>query len=167
MILVCFLLLAAQQEADIKIFGQSLSVAAAEKSWGPAFTAGFLKRNQIEVTSQEIEALRAKFPPSARQGRAADMFIKTIADTFKAQRELYRKHGARLALSAFGAHIAIDATVAEMRQLEKTGEVAFASFAIREAFYKKILDSRGDGLTQGKNADEAFSQAPWDPVPKR
>jgi hypothetical protein len=166
MILACLLLLAAQQEPEVRIFGQGFSAESAAKSWGPAFSSGYLKRNNLEVTTQEIEAIRAKFQPNVRQGRAADMFIKMIADSFKAQQALYRKHGGRVALSAFGAHLATDATVAEMRSLEKTGEVEFGSFAVREAFYKKILDSRGDGLTQGKNADEAFAHAPWDPETK-
>ncbi len=166
MILALACLLFAQNEAAIRIYGQSFSPASAEKSWTQAFTPGYLKQNSMEVTPQELEAVRAKFPSNARQGRAGEYFIKLIADNFKAQRALYRKHGGRVALSAFGTHIAIDATVAEMKLLEKSGQIKFSSLTIREAFYQKILNSRGDGLTQGKNADEAFAHAPWDPQPR-
>lgn len=166
MILACLFLLAAQQEGEIRIYGQSFTQAAAEKSWTQAFTPGYLKQNNIEVTPQELEAVRAKFPPNARQGRAGEYFIKLIADNFKAQRALYRKHGGRVALSAFGTHIAIDGTVAEMKLLEKSGQISFATPALRDAFYQKLLNTRGDGLTQGKNADEAFAHAPWDPKPE-
>lgn len=165
MILACLFLLAAQQEAAVRIYEQSFTQVEAEKNWSQAFTNGYLKQNAIEVTPQELDAVRKKFPENLRRGRAADTFITAIATNFKAQRALYRKHGGRVALSAFGTHIAIDATVAEMKLLEKSGQITFSSPAIREAFYQKILNSRGDGLTQGKNADEAFSHAPWDPKP--
>lgn len=166
MIFAFLLLFAAQQDGEIRIYGQSFSPASAEKSWTQAFTPGYLKQNSIEVTPQELEAVRAKFPSNGRQGRAGEYFIKLIADNFKAQRALYRKHGGRVALSAFGTHIAIDATVAEMKLLEKSGQITFSTPAIRDAFYQKLLNTRGDGLTQGKNADEAFVHAPWDPQPR-
>jgi hypothetical protein len=162
--LACFLL-AAQQEAALRIYEQSFTQAEAEKNWSQTFTNGYLKQNAIEVTPQELDAVRQKFPENLRKGRAADSFITAIATNFKAQRALYRKHGGRVALSAFGTHIAIDATVAEMKLLEKSGQVSFTSPAIRDAFYQKLLNTRGDGLTQGKNADEAFAHAPWDPKP--
>lgn len=167
MILACLLLLAAQQEAAVRIYDQAFTQVDAEKNWSQPFTNGYLKQNAIEVTPQELEAVRQKFPENLRKGRAADTFITAIATNFKAQRALYRKHGGRVALSAFGTHIAIDATVTEMKLLEKSGLVTFATTAIRDAFYQKILNNRGDGLTQGKNADEAFAHAPWEPGPAR
>lgn len=164
--LLAFLLLFAAQAEEIRLYGQAFTLAAAEKSWSQAFTPGYQKQHNLEVTPEEFAATRAKFPPNAREGRAGEYFIRLIADNFKVQRAIFRKHGGRVALSAFGTHIAIDGTVAEMKLLEKSGQLSFSSPQLRESFYQKLLNTRGDGVAQGKNAVEAFARAPWDPQPQ-
>jgi hypothetical protein len=128
------------------------------------FGAAYVHEHKLEPTEPEIDALRRKFAEaggaSASTGPQADWFTKLLVTSAKLQRTLYKKHGGRVALSAFGAHTAIDATLAELKILERDGRLKFFDAKLRDEVYNEISNTRGDGVVSGKSAAEAINGVP-------
>ncbi len=132
-----------------------------------SFARHYLRENGLEPTADELDRLRRRFPSPRPESRVGDWMVQLIATHFKLQRALYRKHGGRVALSAFGTHTAVDATAAELKLLEKQGKLGFTDAQAREAFYRAITEAPGDGVVKGEKAAAAFAVPPWEIVPER
>jgi hypothetical protein len=149
-------------EADIKPGDKDRSLTALIVR---EFASGYVQEHKLEPTEAEIEALRRKFSRTAGSqeainGPQADWFIKLLVTNAKMQKELFKKHGGRVALSAFGAHSAIDATLAEMKLLERDGRLTFRDARLRAEVYVEISKTSGDGVVSGKDAADAINSVP-------
>jgi len=162
-------------ESSVTIFGQELALGAdatpklISERVMPLFVREYARRMKLEATEAEVELLLAKAPelrkPEGSSG-VADTFFRSLITHFKLNRELYRKHGGRVALSAFGFHLAKDAVVAELRSLEHTGELRIPD-GRRTEFYEYLSKTPGDGVVTGAAAAAAFRDAPWEARARR
>lgn len=86
-----------------------------------------------------------------------------VAQNWKVQRSLYRKHGGRVLVSSFGFHVAIDAQKQFLREEERRGSFEIFDPALRQAFWTAVADeSWADGVASGRSAEDVFSTPPWE-----
>jgi hypothetical protein len=135
------------------------------------FQTAYIKANALEPAETELAKLRTLFnkgdeEASARTREITATFTYALAANFKVQRDLFRKHGGRLVLSAFGFHVAKDAMAAEWLAWEKAGRWRFPSPEIRTAVFKTLSEMGGDGVVEGERAKEIFARPIWDPPGK-
>jgi len=133
------------------------------------FQKEYLLANALEPTEVELAMARARFDSvqpekqvrSAKEREIGDKFTFGLVANFKLQRDVYRKHGGRVVLSAFGFHVARDAMIAEWLVWEKSGRWRFASAALRKEVLEYLGTMRGDGVVEGDRAKEVFAQPIW------
>lgn len=133
------------------------------------FRKAFLEANRLEPRREELNALRAKSPPgragnAKREERISDWFTYSLAANYKFHRELHRKHGGRVVLSAFGFHVAADAMIAEWTEWERAGRWRFPSEQVKAAALQHLRTMRGDGVVEGERAREALAHPVWEPA---
>jgi hypothetical protein len=133
------------------------------------FQREYLRSNGLEPTEVELGAARARFglvqpekrERSAKEREIDDKFTFGLVANFKLQRDVYRKHGGRVVLSAFGFDVAKDAMIAELQEWEKAGRWRFASAKLRKGVFEYLGTMRGDGVVEGERAKEVFAQPIW------
>ncbi|GAB4418913.1 MAG: hypothetical protein OHK0021_23890 [Bryobacter sp.] len=152
--------------------GKALTAAQLDKQFLWLFHEEWCQDMGQEPTAEQLARLRAKLqrtsgtPPSATSNRTLEVFVRSLALNYQCQSFLFRQHQGRVALSAFGNPVAIDATVAELQRWEVAGKLRFQAPAHQQRLFQSILNMRGDGLVSGKAAEEAFRYAPWEDGPR-
>ena len=121
-----------------------------------AIAEGYAKAHGLTPTEHEIAPLRAKTGPKPRVREMDFAYLAVFWQ--KLNRVWWAKHGGRLVLSAFGTHLAADAMLMEVEQMEKAGEVKFLQAGVRERFFKNYREYRGDGVVSGTKAREVLAE---------
>lgn len=118
-----------------------------------------LIRNGLDAESaaQQAEAFRAE--ESAR----TDRFVLTLIRYWKVGRELYRQHGGRVRLSAFGFQEPIDAMEQFLIEEERRGHFSIPDLRFRAQIWAVFQDKTGgDGMVGGAKAAAIFAKPPWE-----
>lgn len=136
------------------------------------FQQEFARIQRLEPTAAELnEVLRLMDevgpPPSGaarpdspeaiqRRKSIQSVFAAEIVRLAKINQFLWKKHGGRLVLSAFGTHLASDAHWAEIVELEKRGVVQFSDAGVRSELQRYLASYGGDGVVTGTRAGEVL-----------
>ena len=129
------------------------------------FEKVYLRENELEPPPQAFSAVRHKLQ-QGHEGAADPMgewLVQRTVRSFYLSHALWKKHGGRIMLSAFGPCVAKDALIQEMRALERVGALKFPGGAtLRADLYRYIGDAGGDGVISGERAREFFAKPPWE-----
>ncbi len=147
------------------------------------FEQQYLRKNGLEPPQEAFSSVRKGFQAAASTLRqpatSADdktvkwanqfqerFFVQRIVRSFYLSRALWKKHGGRIVLSAFGICLAKDGLVQEMRALEGAGLLTFpGGTKLRDGLYRYILDQPGDGVVEGERAREFLAKPSWESWP--
>lgn len=167
---VLLLTFTARGQPAATIYSTTVTVPAGGREavfgvFGQAFTAELLKQNRLEPSAAELAAAGRRMKLAREDARARqiqDQFVYLIIANFKLNRLLYTRHGGRVALSAFGTHLATDAWLQEMADLERQGYLRFHQPGFRRDLIDYLEQYRGDGVVQGARAREIFARPIWE-----
>lgn len=121
------------------------------------FCEAYATHFQLKPTAEDLAPVRRKIP---QPERGIVDFGYLAVRNWKLNRHWWARHGGRLVLSAFGAHLATDAMLAEMSRLERSGEIRWLDEGARRKFRQHWLDYRGDGVVSGARVGELLKQYP-------
>jgi hypothetical protein len=144
------------------------------------FEQQYLRENGLEPPPEAFSAVRKRFQEASSKLRKTTpqgdaeavekagsqfverIFVQRTVRSFYLSRALWKKHGGRIVLSAFGICVAKDGLVQEMRALERSGLLTFPGGAdLRNDLYRYMLDQGGDGVISGERAREFLAKPPW------
>ncbi len=136
------------------------------------FEQQYLRKNGLEPPQEAFSSVRKRLQ-AASTGRRQPapqfqerFFVQRIVRSFYLSRALWKKHGGRIVLSAFGICVAKDGLVQEMRTLEGAGLLTFpGGTKLRDDLYRYILDQQGDGVLEGERAREFLAKPSWESWP--
>jgi hypothetical protein len=136
-----------------EIFGKQVSQDDKPEVLLAAIAEGYAKAHGLLPTEAELEPMRKQF---GKPVRGLD-FAYQILLHHKLNQALWPKHGGRLVLSAFGVHVAADAMLKEVGEMEKAGNVKFTDADSRKKFVGYLEGYQGDGVVTGERAREVLA----------
>lgn len=119
-----------------------------------AIVEGYAKKHGLVPTEEELAPLRKLMGPPVR---GLD-FGYQIALHHNLNVALWPKHGGRLVLSAFGVHLAADALLRELAEMEKTGDVKFFDAEAQKKVVAYLTTYGGDGAVTGEKARATLAE---------
>jgi len=140
------------------LFGQTRMVAfgreVASADVGAMLKAvsdGYAAKYGLAPSEEELAPLRKKFGQVKGERLIVD-FPYLVISSWKLNRVWWAKHQGRLVLSAFGVHLATDAMLREIVEMEKGGDVRFLDVEARKQVFDHLAAYRGDGALSGGQA---------------
>lgn len=149
-------LLACGAQVRTSAFGKEIS-RTDPASIFTAISEGYAAKHGLKPTDAELAPLRKVFGPPLQGGID---FPVLILQGWKLNRAWFDRYGGRLVLSSFGTHLATDAMLKTVEELEATGDVRFADAATRKAFFEHFQNYKGDGVVVGEKAKEILRRNP-------
>lgn len=127
------------------------------------FQAEYLRVYSLTPEEKELAPIRARLMAGIRKeseasGKFTEKFAYNLLANYKMQKDLHRRHGGRVVLSAFGFMVAKDAMIEEWRLWEQQGRWRFPSERLRNGVFESLEKMSGDGVVEGKRASEIFSR---------
>ena len=119
----------------------------------------YAEKNGLSPTAEELAPLRRKFGAlDARHEQGPMDFPYNLVLLFKLNQDWWGKHGGKVALSAFGMHLATEAMLKVVETLERTGQLKFHHAEIRQNFFDYYQRYRGDGVIEGEKVKKLFAE---------